>query len=63
MTLSKLPDTIYFPSGVIANDVIGLSCPVKVRISLPVFISHSFIVLSQLPEIIYFPSDDIATMV
>ena len=61
MVSSQLPETIYFPSGVIAIEVTQSLCPLKVLTSSLLLISHSFIVLSSLPETIYFPSGVIAS--
>ena len=53
---SKLPETIYFPSGLIATEFTEYSCSFKVFKHSAVFISQIFMVESPLPETIYFPS-------
>lgn len=51
--LSKLPETIYFPSGVTVTNVTYLLWPLIVSIYAPVSKLNTLIVLSKLPEIIY----------
>ena len=53
---SPLPLARVVPSGLKATELTTSECPLRVRNSVPVETSHSFMVLSQLPLARVFPS-------
>lgn len=61
MVLSRDPDTICRLSAEKATDSTSLECPMKRRVVLPEWISHSRSVPSQLPDRANCPSEEITT--